>query len=119
MVSNTEERLSFEHLCKDASYTEHVNSLCVLKIVLMSKKQLWSSVDPSSNVLCVFRMITFVLVIIILRDDTRETEVTDLDVAVRVNQDITGFQITMNNLRLLKIPQTVEELEENVLDMIF
>lgn len=64
----------------------------------------------------VFRHITSIL-LRIDRETSSQAEITDLQLAVGVNQEITGLEITMQHVRGVYVLQTAENLVNKGLEV--
>jgi hypothetical protein len=83
MVLSGEERLTLQHLGKDAASTPNIN----LNIVLLPRQHdLRGAVVSCGNVSSHLRVL-----------DTGETEIANLQIAVLVDKDVAGLQITVND----------------------
>ena len=95
MILSREQRLAFQHLCKNASRTPDIN----LHIILLPcKHNLGCSVVSCRDISGHLRVL-----------NTGETEVADLEVAVLVDEDIAGLEITVNDSCRVNIFQSALE----------
>lgn len=97
-----EERLAFEHLCKDASCTPHVNSHVVF---LPGEHDLGGTVVTCADVAGHLRVL-----------DTGETEIADLEIAVLVDENVAGLQVTVDYTCRVHVLETSEDLVQEILD---
>jgi hypothetical protein len=83
MILSWEERLALQHLCEDTPRTPDIN----LNIVLLPcEHDLRGSVISRGNVTSHLRIL-----------NSRKAKVADLQIAILVDQNVAGLEITMNN----------------------
>jgi len=102
MVLSGEQRLALEHLGEDTSNTPDIDFNIVL---LPSEHDFGGSVVSR-------RDITGHLGIL----NTGKTKVANLQVAVLVDQDVAGLQVTVDNTSRVNVFQTTKDLVEEVLN---
>jgi hypothetical protein len=91
VVLSREKRLALEHLSENAARAPDIN----LHIVLLPREHdLWCSVVSGGNVSSHLWVLY-----------TGETEVTDLEIAVLVYEDVAGLQVTVDNTSRVHIFQ--------------
>jgi len=92
VVFSREQRLALEHLGEDASCTPDIH----LDIVLLPcEHDFWRSVVSGRNVSCHLGVLY-----------TSETEVADLEIAVLVDENVAGLQVTMYDTSGVDVFQT-------------
>ena len=100
MVFSWEKGFALQHFCKDAACAPYIN----LDVVLLpGEHNLGSTVVSRRDIASHLRVL-----------DAGETEVTDLQIAVLVDQDIRGLQVPMNDSSRMDIFQS--SLEHNLDD---
>jgi len=102
-----EDGLSEQELSKDTSHTPHVNALGVL---VGSEQDLGRSVPPSSHVISEQGLLVDFLI-----QGTGETEICDLDVALRVEKQVGRFQISVEEVGGVHELETFQHLVDDVL----
>jgi hypothetical protein len=80
---------------------------------LKAKHDLRRSVPARRNIFCHVSRILFR----IIREASRETEVTDLELAVGVDQKVTGLQVSMEDVGGVDILETAEDLVDEGLEV--
>lgn len=96
MILSGKQRLAFEHLCENTSRTPNINFHIVF---LPSKHDLWCSVVSCRDISGHLRIL-----------NTSETEIADLEIAVLVDKNVAGLEITMNNPCGVNIFQSTLEM---------
>lgn len=92
VILSWEQRFAFQHLCEYTSRTPNINFHVIL---LPCKHDLWSSVVSCRDISCHLRIL-----------NTSETEIADLKIAVLVDEDVAGLEITMNDACRVNIFQS-------------
>lgn len=82
-------------------------------VALETQHDLWSTVPSSRNVLSHVTGIFFW----INRETTSQTEIANLEFTVGVDQQVTGFQITVQNIGGVDVLQTTKDLVDERLEM--
>lgn len=96
MVLSGEQRLALEHLGKDTSNTPDIDFNVVL---LPGEHDFWSSVVSRRNITSHLRVL-----------NTGKTKVANLQIAVLVDQDVAGLQITVDNTGGMDVFQSSLEI---------
>jgi hypothetical protein len=100
VILSREQRFSFEHFGENATSTPDINFDVIL---LPCKHDFWGSVISGGN-------ITSHLWVL----NARKTEIADFQVTVFVDEDVGGFEITMNDTGGMDIFETT--LKEGLAD---
>lgn len=89
MIFSREEWLSFEHLCENAARTPDI----YLDVIFLPREHdLWGAVVSCGDIASHLGIL-----------NTGQTEIADLEVTIFVDEDITGFQITMDDAGRMNI----------------
>jgi hypothetical protein len=91
----------------------------VAHVVGKTQHDLWGSVPPGSNVLSHKTLIraTFGAGTSARSVPSRKTEVADFELTVRVNQEVTRLEVTMNNVSGVNVLETAKGLINKGLEM--
>jgi hypothetical protein len=92
MIFTREERLPFQHLSEDTASAPNINFNVIF---LPSKHDLWSTVISGRHVSRHLRVL-----------NPGQAEVADFEIAVFIDKDIAGFQVSMNDTCRMDVLQT-------------
>ena len=111
VVTTREERFTGEHFCQDAPDRPNIDGFGVL---FESEHDFRSSVPTGSDVFChETRSFCFGLVC-----RSCQTKIANLEIAIGVEQEIRGFEITMQHLSRMQRFQTPQSLIDKVLTVV-
>mmetsp|Transcript_21656 Transcript_21656/g.33110 ORF Transcript_21656/g.33110 Transcript_21656/m.33110 type:complete len:470 (+) Transcript_21656:207-1616(+) len=109
-----EKRLAVDQLREDAPGRPHVHLCCVR---LATHEKLWCAVPARDNVISEFRVDA--------RGDSQrvcdvstQTQVTDFEAALRINDEVCWLQIAVDDARGVHVAQAIEELEDQTPHML-
>lgn len=105
-----EQRLAAQHLGEDTAYTPYVDRLGVL---LERQHDLWCTIPARSNI---FRHEA--RVVFLRGGGTGQAEVADFQIAVRIEKEIGGFEVTVKNVGGMHGLQGAEGLVDEVLAVV-
>lgn len=92
VILSWEQRLAFQHLCENTSRTPNINFDVIL---LPCKHDFGGSVVSCRDISCHLRIL-----------NTGETKIADLKIAVLVDEDVAGLEITMNDTCRMNVFQS-------------
>ena len=107
-----EHRFSLEQLSNQTAKTPDVHTL---RVLTPSQKKLRCPIPPGSYIFGHDQLLLLVLV----TSRPHESEVTDLDIAILVYQNVGWFEIPMDKLRTVYILQCLGYLVDHILFMFF
>ena len=82
-------------------------------VALEAQHDLWSAIPSCRNV---FRHVSCIL-LRVDRETTRQTKVTDFQLAIGIDQQVTGFQVTVQDVGRMDILQPAKNLVDEGLEM--
>lgn len=109
-VLSWEKRFSAKHLGQDTAHGPHINGLGVF---LEGQHDLWGSVPSRGNVFGHESRI-----VLLGSGGSRQTKVTHLQVTVRVEKEIGGLEISVENVGRVHSLQCAQGLVDEVLAMV-
>lgn len=110
IVATLKEWSSTEQLGENAADRPHVDSLGV---ALEAQHNFWCTVPPRSHV---FRHVSSVL-LGVNGETTRETEIANLELAVGVDEEVTGLQVAVKDIGGVDVLETAEDLVDERLEV--
>lgn len=108
IVPAFEDRLACQKLCENAANTPHVDGRCV---VCKTQHNFGSAVPPGGHVLG-HEPLPLLLV-----EATRETEVTDLKLAVGIHQEISWLKVAVKNVSRVDVLEATKGLVNERLEV--
>mmetsp|Transcript_7318 Transcript_7318/g.14538 ORF Transcript_7318/g.14538 Transcript_7318/m.14538 type:complete len:368 (-) Transcript_7318:243-1346(-) len=103
-----EERLAAKQLRENAAHRPHVDRLVV---ILLAQEELRRSVPASDHVHCHERLVQ-------LGRQTRQTQVTNLEVAIGVHKEVIRLEITMHDIGRVEVLQSTQDLIREISDVV-
>mmetsp|Transcript_20246 Transcript_20246/g.41378 ORF Transcript_20246/g.41378 Transcript_20246/m.41378 type:complete len:239 (-) Transcript_20246:447-1163(-) len=111
VVTPGEERLAPDHLCEDATDSPHVDGR---RVVLVLHEQLRCSVPACHHVFCE----AHVLGLHVGVDRPRQSKVTDLQVAILVDEQVARLKVAVEHMCRMECMHASQDLIEKVLKVL-
>ena len=106
--------LALDEFSKDTTHTPDVDGLGIL---MACQHDFRGSVPASDNIFCEEHGSSLALGVCGI-DPSSKSEIANLQVTIRVHQQIRWFQITMDDFRRVNVLETAEDLVDEVLRVI-